>query len=88
MAFANTQKKSIKGKKECVWCGWKQSYLDAAHIVDEIQKPSVNGVWLCKNCHAVFDDVFRPKLYKALLAYGVPEEMLPRSWKTGNKLSG
>jgi hypothetical protein len=85
MAFSN--KKYIKGRKECVWCGWKQSYLDAAHLIDEIGRPSVNGVWMCKNCHAVFDDVFRPLLFKALVAYGVSPDTLPPSWRKPNKVS-
>jgi hypothetical protein len=87
MPFSNKQKKSIKDTKECLWCGWKQSYLDAVHLVDEIQMPSVNGAWMCKNCHAVFEGVFRPMLFKALVAYGIPEAQLPPSWKKCNKLT-
>jgi hypothetical protein len=89
-AFSNTQKDSIPGDKDkgCVWCGWKQSFLDGAHLIDEIQKPSVNGVWMCKNCHAVYDDLFRPLLYRALVAFNPKlEEMLPASWRKGNKIS-
>lgn len=85
MAFTKSQKKSIKKNGGCIFCGWKQSYLDAAHIIDEIEKPSVNGVFMCKNCHAVFDDKFRPLLFKALVAYGIKEKDLPPSWKSGNK---
>ena len=87
MPFTSSQKKSIKGRKECVWCGWKQSYLDAAHLIDEMARPSVNGVWMCKNCHAVFDDVFRPLLFKALVDFGVSSNALPRSWSKPNKVS-
>ena len=87
MPFSPSQKKSIKGRKECVWCGWKQSYLDAAHLIDEMGLPAVNGIWMCKNCHAVFDDVFRPLLYKALVAYNVPIVALPPSWRKPNKVS-
>jgi CRISPR/Cas system-associated protein Cas10 (large subunit of type III CRISPR-Cas system) len=87
--FTKQQKKSIKGPKECVWCGWKQSFLDAAHLIDEIDndKSDVNAVYMCKNCHAVFDDVFRPRLFKALHAYGIQESKLPPSWRKCNKLS-
>lgn len=87
MAFTKTQKKSIKDEKICLWCGWKQSFLDAVHLIDEIDQPSINGAWMCKNCHAVFEDIFRPKLFKALVAYGIPEASLPKSWKRCNKLS-
>lgn len=85
MAFKKTQKRSIKDPKECFLCGWKQSYLDAVHLIDEMQRPAVNSLWMCKNCHAVFDDRFRPRLFRALVAYGVPENTLPPSWRTGNK---
>jgi Zn-finger protein len=87
MPFSKSQKKSIKGNRECLWCGWKQSFLDGVHLVDEIDKPAENGVWLCKNCHAVFEDVFRPRLFKALVAYGIPAEKLPPSWRKSNKMS-
>lgn len=86
MPFNNKQKKNIKDGKRCVWCGWDRSYLDAAHVVDEIDKPAMNGIMLCANCHATFDNVFRPRLFQALKAYGIPEEMLPPSWKRPNKL--
>jgi hypothetical protein len=43
---------------------------------------------MCKNCHAVFEDVFRPLLFRALTAYKPElESLLPPSWRKGNKLS-
>ncbi len=86
MPFTKQQKRSIPGDKKCLWCGWDRSFLDGVHLVDEIAQPKVNGVWLCKNCHAVFDDVFRPRLFAALVKYGVSPDVLPSSWKTCNKL--
>lgn len=90
MAFSNVQKQSIPRHKEkgCIWCGWHQSFLDGVHIIDEIDRPSVNGVWMCKNCHAVFEDVFRTLLFRALVAYKPEiESLLPKSWRKGNKMT-
>jgi hypothetical protein len=42
-----------------------------------------NALSLCPNCHSVFEDQLRPKLYKALLEYGCKE--LPLSWAKSKK---
>jgi hypothetical protein len=78
--FTQKQKKSIKGPKACLICGWNQSFVDAAHIIDEIAKPAANGVYLCPNCHRAFDNLLRPRLHKALVAFGVDDKQLPKSW--------
>ena len=90
MPFKGEQKSRIPDdpSKGCLWCGWRQSFLDGVHLVDEISQPSVNGALMCKNCHAVFEDVFRPRLFKALIAFRPElEPLLPPSWKKCNKYS-
>lgn len=86
MAFSPSQKRSIKAPKECLMCSHKRP-LDAVHIIDEMAKPSVNGIYLCKNCHSAFEDILRPYLYKALQAFDVKSNGLPPSWARSNKIS-
>ena len=90
MPFTGQQKQRIPDdpQKGCIWCGWRQSFLDAVHLIDEIGEPSANGALMCKNCHAVFEDVFRPRLFNALLKYNPAlEGLLPPSWRKRNKYS-
>jgi len=69
--------------KPCEWCGWQTEKRDAAHIIDEIKKAEeYNALSLCPNCHRIFEDKIRPKLYSALKEFG----KLPESWKKSNKL--
>ena len=86
MPFKNRNfAKRIKNNP-CEWCGWKAASRHAAHIIDEIKNSKDwNALSLCPNCHAVFEDMVRPKLYKALSEYGVKD--LPRSWERSNKIS-
>lgn len=74
----------------CVFCGRDHLRPDAVHIVDEKewikkhgQDSKVNGMPLCPNCHRSFDEIIRPKLYKALKLFGC--EGLPTSWEKSNK---
>jgi hypothetical protein len=63
-------------------CGAKHIRPDAAHIIDEKEWKSkdkkgndskFNGIPLCPNCHRVFDEVLRPRLYKALQDFARPD---------------
>ncbi len=76
----------------CVLCGTTHVRPDAAHIIDEEEwrerngmDRQLNGMPLCPNCHRVFDEVLRPRLYRALEHFGC--EDLPDSWRKNNKLS-
>ncbi len=95
MAFNNSIKKAIvKNKKKeylpCVMCGKTYPLPDAVHIIDETEwkkkhkhDSQDNGIPLCPNCHRIFDENFRPFLYKALEKFGCTN--LPESWKKNNK---
>src|ERR1035441_6081382 len=97
MAFNPDIKRKIVRDKEgnrvpCVMCGVRYPLPDAVHIIDEKEwkrkkgcDRQVNGIPLCPNCHRVFDEVLRPKLYEALAEFHVIG--LPESWKTNNKLT-
>jgi hypothetical protein len=85
MAFKNRTAAKKIAAKPCQWCGWTAGRRHAAHIVDEQEKPDINGISLCPNCSTVFDEKVRPMLYRALTAYGTKN--LPRSWCKDNKLS-
>ncbi len=67
----------------CEWCGWSSGRRHAAHIIDEGPEKEWNGMSLCPNCAAVFDEVIRPKLYIALSKVGAIG--LPLSWASDNK---
>lgn len=77
----------------CVMCGVTYTFPpDAVHIIDEQEWKAIhgcdrqsNGIPLCPNCHRVFDEVLRPRLYRALSEFGVTG--LPKSWAVNNKLS-
>ena len=96
MAFNPGVKKLVVRDKKtgqhlpCVMCGREYPLPDAVHIVDEnewrekLGKDSkTNGIPLCPNCHRVFDEVFRPYLYRALKAFGCTG--LPGPWAKNNK---
>lgn len=98
MAFNPGVKKLIVRDKKtgkhlpCLMCGKDYPLPDAVHIIDAKewkgklgQDSIVNGIPLCPNCHRIFDEVFRPFLYKALSKFGCKN--LPASWKKNNKLS-
>lgn len=82
MAFKNKKAKSVN-QQPCIFCGWNAGSRHAAHIIDEIEC-EWNAISLCPNCHTVFDEILRPKLYLALEKIGA--ENLPDSWKINNKL--
>jgi hypothetical protein len=87
-AFKNRQAAKAVTKRPCDWCGWQAGRRHAAHIIDEIKtagKGQWNALSLCPNCATVFDEVIRPKLYRALQEYGATN--LPLSWKKDNKIS-
>jgi predicted restriction endonuclease len=76
----------------CVMCGTRYPLPDAVHIIDEKEwtarvgsSRQSNGIPLCPNCHRVFDEVFRPYLYRALAEFGAKE--LPECWAKNNKIS-
>jgi hypothetical protein len=87
-AFKNRRAAKAIAALPCEWCGWRAGRRHAAHIIDEI-KSAGEGRWnalsLCPNCATVFDEVIRPKLYRALAEYGATN--LPPSWKQDNKIS-
>jgi len=88
MAFKNRHAAKAIALLPCEWCGWTAGRRHAAHIIDEI-KSAGEGRWnalsLCPNCATVFDEVIRPKLYRALQEYGAKN--LPPSWSKDNKIS-
>ncbi len=76
----------------CVMCGTKYPRPDAAHIIDQKEWCSkvgynrqVNGMPLCPNCHRIFDETLRPRLFAALSEFGI--RGLPDCWRRNNKLS-
>jgi len=87
MAFKNRNAQKRIVKKPCELCGCEHVPRDAAHIVDEIHNHGVPGDWnalsLCPTCHRLFEDLFRPKLYRALVEFGA--KRLPKSWVRSNK---
>jgi len=87
MAFKNRRFAKKIALKPCEWCGWKGAGRDAAHIIDEVKGANEwNAISFCPNCHRIFEDILRPKLYKALEKFGATQ--LPKSWSKSNKLSG
>lgn len=98
MAFKAGIKKLVVRDREtgenlpCVMCGKAYPLPDAVHIIDEKewkaklgQDSKINGIPLCPNCHRVFDEVFRPYLYRALKEFGC--RGLPASWAKNNKIT-
>jgi len=88
MAFKNPKFRKRVKENPCEWCGWKASGRDAVHIIDQKDVPGSkewNALSLCPNCHRIFDEVLRPKLYNALIEYGAVN--LPKSWAKSNKLA-
>ena len=90
------RRKIVRDKEDehlpCVMCGVTYPLPDAVHIIDEKEwkervgcDRQINGIPLCPNCHRVFDEVLRPYLFRALLAFGATG--LPKSWKGNNKLT-
>ncbi len=98
MAFNPTVKaKIVRDRKTgkhlpCVMCGTHYPLPDAVHLIDEKEwkhrvgsSRQTNGIPLCPNCHRVFDEVFRPYLYRALVEFGATD--LPKSWAKNNKIT-
>ena len=85
MAFKNRNLAKRIAKEPCAWCGWTAGRRHAAHIIDEGPEAEWNAISLCPNCSTVFDEVVRPKFYKALQEYGCTN--LPHSWLKDNKIS-
>jgi hypothetical protein len=86
--------RKIKEHLHCVMCGSRYPLPDAVHIIDEKEWRSrdkdghnrqENGIPLCPNCHRIFDEVLRPKLYAALTRFGSTN--LPVCWMKNNKQS-
>ena len=76
----------------CVMCGKVYPTPDAVHIIDKNEwkkklghDSKVNGIPLCPNCHRIFDEAFRPRLFTALTTFGSKD--LPSSWQKSNKIS-
>src|SRR5215470_15056027 len=56
-------------KDVCQLCGKRAFRLERAHIVDRTANggsSKVNLLLCCPSCHSTFDNVLKPKLYKAL----------------------
>lgn len=88
MPFKNRKAVRKITSRPCEWCGWQAGRRHAAHIIDEMKTAGVgqwNALCLCPNCATVFDEVVRPKLYRALEHFGATG--LPASWKKDNKIS-
>src|SRR5262249_7534653 len=89
MAFKNRNAQKRIVKKPCELCGCAHVPRDAAHIIDEVMNHGVPGDWnalsLCPTCHRVFEESFRPRLFKALSEFGAVG--LPDSWRRSNKLT-
>lgn len=85
MAFKNRKLAKRIAKDPCAWCGWIAGRRHAAHIIDEGPDAEWNAISLCPNCATVFDEVVRPKFYRALQEWGC--QKLPASWKKDNKIS-
>jgi hypothetical protein len=83
MPFKNRALAKRVASKPCEWCGWKAGRRFASHIIDEGPEKDWNAISLCPNCSTVFDELVRPKLYKALKEF----KRLPKSWKKDNKIS-
>ncbi len=94
MAFKSTKIKNKVKKEPCIWCGWIAGSRHVAHIIDgkdwkthkkvKDGEADWNALPLCPNCATIFDDVVRPKLYRALKEFGCKN--LPGSWKQSNKI--
>ena len=85
MAFKNRSFVKKIAEKPCEWCGWNSGLRHAAHIIDEIKEPKKwNALSLCPNCHQIFEDKIRPRLFLALKEFG--SENLPKSWSKSNKI--
>src|SRR5438874_1130266 len=85
MPFRNRTLAKRIAKQPCAWCGWTAGRRHAAHIIDERPDEEWNAISLCPNCSTVFDEVVRPKFYRALQEFGCVQ--LPPSWKKDNKIS-
>jgi hypothetical protein len=91
MPLKNRRAQKRVVSRPCDICGTSHVSRHASHVIDEIPGSggAVDGDWnalsLCPNCHAVFEDKLRPKLYVALQKFGVKK--LPLSWKKSNKMS-
>ena len=92
----DTKRKIVRNKlgihRPCGMCGIRFPLPDAVHIIDEKEwkekkefDRQCNGIPLCPNCHRVFDEYLRPKLFEALNEFGV--QGLPQCWRRSNKLS-
>lgn len=85
MAFRNRGLAKRIAKAVCEWCGWGTGRRFASHIIDEGPEREWNALSLCPNCSTIFDEVIRPKLYRALKEWGA--KSLPASWSKDNKIS-
>lgn len=81
-----------KEPRPCTMCGTRYPSPDAAHIIDRSEwkekrnfDRQSNGMPLCPNCHRVFDEFLRPRLYVALKEFGATG--LPGGWQKSNKVS-
>lgn len=87
-AIKNKNAKRRIRAKACEMCGYDLTQRDAAHIIDEEKghggPEDWNALGLCPNCHRVFDEKLRPRLFRALSNFGAKK--LPESWSTSNKL--
>ena len=65
----------------CQLCGKRAFSLQKAHIVDKTaggNSSTINLLLCCPSCHSTFDNILKPKLYKALRNAKV--QKLPSSW--------
>lgn len=66
--------------------GWTMARQTSSHIIMTKEGEIASlSILFGPNCSTVFDEVVRPKFYKALQEYGCAN--LPRSWQKDNKIS-
>lgn len=74
--------------KPCKWCGNAVVNRNASHIVDEasneVRDKEDNLINLCPNCHALFDEVIKPTLFRAITLYSGGK--VPSSWKVCSRV--
>ena len=68
----------MKSEGICEMCGHHVAMRQKAHIVAEGKKKDINLLMLCPTCHIMFDTHIKPKIFKAILAWG---KELPDSWQ-------
>ena len=83
MGFKTRKLTKKVASQPCLWCGWLSGKRHAALIIEEGPDVEWNMLSLCPNCATIFDEVVRPRFYKALKKFG--SKNLPGSWSKDKK---